>query len=162
MRLRPAGDHGSILPLVPVVILALFILGGLVVDGSRDLDARGIAQGYAEEAARAGATAIDESSADLKLDFTLAEQRVQSYCDSAINQYHQVKVVSCGLQGGGPDQWFTAATTCNGAVERIVVHTEVKLEIGTTLLGIVGVRTLDAAGSAKARPYEGITAADAC
>ena len=38
---------------MPVVLLALFILGGLVVDGSRDLDARGDAQAYAEEAARA-------------------------------------------------------------------------------------------------------------
>ena len=84
--LRRRDDEGSIAPLFPVVVLALLMLGGLVVDGSRDLKARGTAQGYAEEAARAGATGIDPASDPLKLDTTggatpgLARTRVADYC----------------------------------------------------------------------------------
>jgi Flp pilus assembly protein TadG len=159
-RLRPAGrgDRGSITPLIPIVLLALFILGGLVVDGSRDLDARGDAQAYAEEAARAGATAVDLSSATLRLDQTVARQRVSDYC-SAIEKNQTVTVLSCGLDGG---RAFTDAPTCGGVDAQIVVHTEVKLQIDTTLLGIVGPTRLSASGHAKARPIEGTNSDNAC
>lgn len=153
---RRRGDDGSILPMVPVVILALLLLGGLVVDGSRDLNARGAAQAYAEEAARAGATAVDPRSTALRLDTDLAAQRVRDYCASAVGRNGSVEVVSCRLTG------FSDATTCGGVTARIVVNTEVVLRIGTTLLGMVGVTRLSATGAAHARPFEGLTAADAC
>lgn len=143
--------------MVPILILALFVVGGLVVDGSRDLNARGDAQAYAEEAARAGATAVDLTQADLALDDALAAQRVAGYC-AAVEKNSSVHVVSCGLR---PDA-FTLAPTCGGASARIVVNTEVRLRIDTTLLGIVGARQLSVTGQASARPYEGTTAGNAC
>lgn len=154
-------DRGSIIPLVPAVVLALLILGGLVVDGSRDLSARGAAQAYAEEAARAGASAVRVRGASLGLDYTLAAQRVADYC-AAAGDNSAIEVVHCGLEGSSHEEQFTTAVTCGGAVRRIVVNTSVTLRIKTSLLGIVGITTLDASGRAKARPFQGLSAADAC
>ena len=39
---------------------------------------------------------------------------------------------------------------------RLTVQTRVELEIPATLLGLVGVTTLGAAGDGRARPYEGV------
>jgi Flp pilus assembly protein TadG len=150
-------DRGSITPLVPVILLGLFILGGLLVDGSRDLDARGDAQAYAEEAARAGATAVDLTSSTLVLDTTVARQRVADYCD-AIRKNQTITVLTCRLSNDP----FTDAPTCDGADARIVVNTDVKLQIDTTLLGIVGPSSLTASGHAKARPVEGLDADHTC
>lgn len=161
-RPRPGGERGSITPLVPVLILAFLMIGGLVVDGSRDLNARGEAQAYAEEAARAGATAVDLTSATLKLDETLAARRVRGYCASVMSQPNSA-VTSCELHpvAGGP-QGFSTATTCGGVRAEIVVNTMVQMRIGTTLLGIVGITELTSSGQAKARPIEGTSAGNAC
>ncbi len=157
-RLREfVSDRGSITPLVPVVVLALFMLGGLIVDGSRDLNARAEAQAYAEEAARAGATAADLTSSLLKLDDPTARQRVESYC-AAVRASNDA-VVTCEID---PNQPFSPDEVCGGQEEDIVVNTIVKVQIRTSLLGIVGISELTAGGAAKARPYEGLTAQDAC
>ncbi len=157
-RLRRRGeDRGSITPLIPIVLLALFFLGGLVVDGSRDLNARGDAQAYAEEAARAGATAVDLTQPTLTLDQALARERVANYCDS-VQKNSTVTFLSCGL---APDA-FSAATTCEGNKSILVVHTDVKVQITTTLLGMFGPTHLSASGHAKARPFEGVVAQKVC
>ena len=154
---RAGDDRGSIIPLVPILVLALFMLGGLVVDGTRELNARAEAQAFAEEAARAGATAVDVRSNDLTLDESLAATRVASYCASVLAA-PDTPVTSCGF---APTR-FSGAVTCDGTTQQIVVNTVVKTRIGTTLLGITGITHLTATGQAKARPYEGLTAADAC
>lgn len=159
---RPQRDRGSIIPLVPGVAIALLLIGGLIVDGSRDLNARGEAQAFAEEAARAGASAYKQNTDQLTLDYALAASRVQDYCDQVKAQHGSLDVVSCGLKGNSLQEQFTTDKTCNNRVRRIVVNTQVTLRIHTTLLGIVHIQTLDASGEAKARPYEGLTAADAC
>ncbi len=151
------GERGSIIPLVPIVVLAFFMLGGLVIDGARDLNARGEAQAYAEEAARAGATAVDLTQPDLQLDRDLARQRVADFC-AKVRQDNDA-VTSCEID---PDQPFTPAVTCGGKRADIVVNTDVTTQIHTSLLGIVGLQTLTAGGKAKARPFEGTTAGDAC
>jgi Flp pilus assembly protein TadG len=156
-RLRRRDDRGSITPLIPIVLLALFFLGGLVVDGSRDLNARGDAQAYAEEAARAGATAVDFTQPDLTLDQALARQRVADYCAN-VQKNSTVTFVSCGL---APDA-FSEATNCEGTKTILVVHADVKLQIDTTLLGMFGPAHLTASGHAKARPFEGVVAQKAC
>jgi Putative Flp pilus-assembly TadE/G-like len=152
------GDRGSITPLIPIVLVALFFLGGLVVDGSRDLNARGDAQSFAEEAARAGATAVDFTQPTLTLDEGLARQRVADYCDQVLKNT-TVTVEQCGL---ATDQAFSEATNCDGQKSVLVVHTAVRLKIGTTLLGMFGPSTLTASGHAKARPFEGTNAQNAC
>ena len=151
-------DRGSILPLVPVLIIVLLLLGGLVVDAGRQLNARSQAQSYAEEAARAGATAVDPASADLALLPDLARQRVASYCRT-VRASSRDEVTGCSFVG------ISSTTThCGGRdqVAAIVVEARVTMRIPTTLLGMVGLSELHATGDAHARPYEGITAADAC
>jgi len=162
-RVRREGvDAASILPLIPVIALVLFILGGLVVDGSRDLNARGLAQAYAEEAARAGASAWVLHGTRIELDDALAATRVRNYCAAVENMARSVTVIRCGLAGSSDAEHFTEVTTCGNLRSPIVVNTQVTLQIKTTLLGIVLIHTLDAGGQAKARPLTGIDQANAC
>ena len=138
-------ERGSIAPAVPIIAMALLLLGGLTIDGSRQLNARGEAVAFAEEAARAGAQGVDVAADDLVLDEPLAKERVQRYCARvlALGQ-----VTSCR---------FVRIEPVSGSdPRRLVVVTHVETEIRTTLLGLVGKRTLTASGDAKARPYEGI------
>ena len=51
--MRTRDERGSLAPAVPVIAMFLLLLGGLGVDGSRQLNARGQAVAFAEEAARA-------------------------------------------------------------------------------------------------------------
>lgn len=149
------GERGSITPMVPVLALVFLVLGGLIIDGSRDLNARGEAQAYAEEAARAGANTVDLTSNVLKVDEGKASNAVTTYCHDVERQ--NSAVTSCRFLG------VTDTTTCNVVQSPLVVHTAVTLRIRTSLLGIIpGLPDLTASGQAKARPYEGLTAANAC
>ncbi len=74
------GERGSIAPAVPVIAMFLLLLGGLVIDASRQLNARGEAVAFAEEAARAGAQGVDIAADDLVLDPALVRERVEAYC----------------------------------------------------------------------------------
>jgi hypothetical protein len=56
---RPVGDAGQITAFVVVMMAALILLAGLVLDGGLTLAARERALGEAQEAARAGAQAIN-------------------------------------------------------------------------------------------------------
>jgi Flp pilus assembly protein TadG len=153
-------DRGSITPLVPIVILAFLILGGLVIDGSRELNARSDAQAYAEEAARAGAGAVDLHSNELALDPTVVAHNVDTYCRTVRTQ--NKGVTSCHLDTSKGVDGLTATTTCGGRTADIVVNTVVTTRINTSLLGIVGFTALTSTAHARARPYQGITAATAC
>jgi Flp pilus assembly protein TadG len=149
-------DEGSIAPVVPAVIMVLLILGGLIVDGSRELNSRGRAQAYAEEAARAGANGVDLTRDPLALDPTQVQTLVDGYCTSV--KAADASVVSCGTDTPA----ITAATACNTASALLVVHVVVTTRINTTLMGIVGLTAMTSTGRASARPYEGVTAATAC
>lgn len=143
---RPgAGDRGSIAPAAPILALILLLLGGLVLDASRQLNARGRAVAYAEEAARAGAGAIELASVELRLDEDEARARVERYCGEVMDGG---AVTQCYLTG------FDAVSSTDP--RRLVVETRVELEIPATLLGMVGVSTLGAAGDGRARPFEGV------
>jgi hypothetical protein len=130
--------------------MALLLLGGLGIDGSRQLNARGEAVAFAEEAARAGAAGIDVAAGTLKLDEPLAEDRVDRYC-VAIEKLPQVE--SCDfvhIEAVDPDQ----------DPRRLVVVARVRTRIRTSLLSMIGVQELTASGIARARPYEGVEAPD--
>ena len=144
MRTRP--ERGSIAPAVPVIAMALLLLGGLGIDGSRQLNARGEAVAFAEEAARAGAQGIDVAASQLALDPNLAEERVRTYC-ARVEQLGQVE--SCRFVGIRP--------VSDDDPRMLVVVTAVKLKIQASLLSMVGVRELSASATARARPYEGVT-----
>jgi hypothetical protein len=140
-------ERGSIAPAVPIIAMALLLLGGLGIDGSRQLNARGQAVAFAEEAARAGAQGIDVAASDLQLDRSLAEERVDTYCARVV-ELGQVE--SCRFDGIRP--------VSDDDPRELVVVTSVKLKIAASLLSMVGVNELRASATARARPYEGINA----
>lgn len=141
-------DRGSVAPMLPVIATMLLLLGGLVLDASRQLNLRGRALAYAEEAARAGAGAVQRETF-LRLDPAAAQARVDDYCRAARSGG---SVTECGLvaienQGGNDPR-------------RIVVRVRVRMAEPATLLGMVGVDRLTATGEARARPYEGVDDGD--
>ncbi len=155
-------DRGSIAPLVPIVMFVLLLLGGLLVDGSRVLNSKGNAQAYAEEAARAGASAILPTSASkLELDPVLAQARVAAYCRAIENTAHaNVKVTYCNLTPDGAR--FTVGQGCRGDPDPndIVVHTKVVVQIDSTLLGMApGLSRFSSSAVASAQAYQGYSGA---
>ena len=150
---RPSGDGGSLAPAVPIFAFVLLLLGGLVIDASRVLNARGRAVAYAEEAARAGASAVQPGATVLALDEPVVKARVADYCAALRADPEQ--------HGGLQTCEFVTLETVSGTdPRRVVVRTRVALQIPTTLLGIIGVRRLDASGEARARPFEGVNPGD--
>lgn len=153
MRFHPrwGDDRGSIAPMIPIMAMVLLILGGLVIDASRQLNERGEAVAYAEEAARAGAQGVSlgHGGSEVALDPARARQRVADYCAQISRNS---AVTSCQFEG---------ISQSGGAASRpTVVNVRVTMRINATLLGIVGVTSLQATGTGKARPVEGLTAAN--
>ncbi|HEX7716491.1 MAG TPA: pilus assembly protein TadG-related protein [Marmoricola sp.] len=144
---RSRDQGGSIAPAVPFIAMALLLLGGLGIDGSRQLNARGEAVAFAEEAARAGAQGIDVAASDLRLDPALAHQRVDDYCARVVKLG---QVESC--------HFVRIEPVSEEDPRELVVVTDVELAIKPTLLGIVHPQDLRASATARARPYEGVTA----
>jgi len=79
-RRRPTGDAGQITAFVVVMMAALILLAGLVLDGGLTLAARERALGEAQEAARAGAQAIN--LAVYRQDGTLMLTQAQAAADA--------------------------------------------------------------------------------
>ncbi|MFC6423115.1 pilus assembly protein TadG-related protein [Ornithinimicrobium tianjinense] len=142
-RLGGAGERGSILPIIPVMALALLMIAGLVIDASRQLNARGQAVAFAEEAARAGAQAV-RNEQPLQLDPAEARANVGDYCAGVLARGY---VTQCGVTAIEP--------AAEGPARPLVVVVRVQTRIPATLLGMVGVRMLTAAGEGRAEPVEG-------
>jgi hypothetical protein len=142
---RARDERGSLAPAVPIIAMFLLLMGGLVIDASRQLNARGEAVAFAEEAARAGAQGVDVAADQLELDPVLARERVDTYC-ARVEELGQVR--TCRV--------LRIDRVSSTDSRRLVVVTQVTTQIQTTLLGLIGVRSLDATGDARARPYEGI------
>ncbi len=143
-------ESGSLAPAVPIIAMMLLLLGGLGIDGSRQLNARGEAVAFAEEASRAGAQGIDVSADDLVLDGALVRARVDKYC--AALESSSPQVVDC--------HYVRTEAVSGSDPRQLVVVTNVKLRVDASLLAIVGVTDLKAQAIAKARPYEGIDTAE--
>lgn len=141
-RLLAAGERGSILPLIPVMALCLLLIGGLVIDASRQLNARSQAVAFAEEAARAGAQAV-RPRLPVELDPQEARRNVAQYCDRVLGRS---QVTSCGVTDIDP---------APDGPRPLIVVVRVETEIPTTLLGMVGIRSLTASGEGRAQPVEG-------
>ncbi|MDQ1289088.1 MAG: hypothetical protein QG622_2654 [Actinomycetota bacterium] len=130
--------------------MMLLLLGGLVLDASRQLNARSRAVAYAEEAARAGASAIDLASSDLRLKPDEALGRARTYCGDVTRADPATTCAPVGVEPvGGTD------------TRLLVVRVRAEIKIPATLLGIVGVRELTASGEGRARPMEGVDEEDA-
>ncbi|MEJ7634966.1 pilus assembly protein TadG-related protein [Aeromicrobium sp.] len=142
-------ETGSITPFVVIVSLAIIMLAALVVDGGRQLNAKGRAIAYAQEAARAGAQAIDVTDPRLDLVPTLALKAARQYCQQAMAADGQL--VKCNAQ-------MTTVNDPAGAFNAVTVSTQVRVK--AILLGIVRRPVLNATGAALARPVSGISEPD--
>ncbi|GAA4879408.1 hypothetical protein GCM10025788_18400 [Serinicoccus chungangensis] len=140
--LRSGGERGSILPVIPVVALSLLLIAGLVIDASRQLNARSQAVAYAEEAARAGAQAV-EPEPPATLDPQQARRNVGDYCAQVLRRS---AVTSCGV---------TDIEPASDSPRPYTMVVRVETQIPTTLLGMVGVRSLSASGVGRAEPVAG-------
>jgi hypothetical protein len=148
-RLPRSEEVGSVAPFVVIVSVGLLLLAGLVIDGGRQLNAKGIAIAYAQEAARAGAQAVNVADPSLGLLDSDAVSAAQNYCAQA--QAGDSTLVKCVAD--------IRDVTVNGQRTRAV---EVETEIArpAIIIGMIGRETLTASGVAQARPISGIDAPD--
>jgi Flp pilus assembly protein TadG len=135
-------ESGSLAPAVPIVAIMFLILAGLVIDSSRELTARARAVSYAQEAARAGASAVDPASEPLVLLPGEAKNQAEDYCAAA--------------EASEPELTCHAPTA---TLHKVTVTTEIEIPSG--LLGLVRIKTLHATGVGTAHPLIGTTQGDA-
>lgn len=138
----PHKDRGALSPAVAILAVMIFMLAGLVIDGGRQLGAKSRAVGYAQEAARVGATTIDLNADEARIDPTKAGQAVAAFC----------------AQVSANDPAVTNCATTEMDAEHLRV--QVRIENKTTFLGMVGIQTLDANGLGEAHAEQGIKKAD--
>jgi Flp pilus assembly protein TadG len=142
-------ERGSITPFVVIVSLAIILLAALVVDGGRQLNAKGRAVAYAQEAARAGAQAIDVADPRLDLVPDDALKAAQQYCQQAMAA--DAQLVKCRAE-------ITRIDDPGGAFNAVTVSTQVRIR--AILLGMIRKSVLNASGKALARPVSGISEPD--
>jgi hypothetical protein len=131
-------------PAVVVMAVGLLLLGGLVTDGGRQLNAQMRAQATAEEAARAGAAALKPFEAAAVVDREGAYAAVGAYCDQAAD--HDDTISTCQVadvaRDAGTDTWY--------------VSVRVRTRIDALLFGIIGVHSLDSDATARASAVLGV------
>jgi hypothetical protein len=135
-RARLGGDDGQITVAYLILLPALLVLAGLVVDGGAALDLHTRALDVAESAARAGAQQLDLSA--LRAGHTLTPRLDPDAATAAADRY----VRSAGLAG------TAQATTTQ-------VRVEVSAAGRTRLLSVIGIRAFHAHATAAAQPDTG-------
>lgn len=131
----PRDDAGALVAFVLLLLLGLMALVGLVVDGGAALTAHQAAEVEAEQAARSGAGAISVDalrSGTVRLDPVAAVAAAERFTAAA----------------GHPG----TATVSGG-----VVTVTVRYRLPTTVLGIIGIRTLGVSAVAAAEDLHGVT-----
>lgn len=129
------GEEGMVTAFVVIMVVALLLVAGLVVDGGSMLAAKRQAINEAEAAARAGAQALDESayrnSAVVKIDPELARQAAQRYI---------------------------AATGDTGTVEvqDDTVTVKMRRTQSNSILGLIGMQKVELTGTGSARGVRGL------
>jgi Flp pilus assembly protein TadG len=143
-RLATAGrERGALSLMVVVLFCALILMAGIVVDGGAQLTAYENAEALAQEAARAGATSVDASSAyrsgAFVVDAQQAQAAVSAYLATAGNRDYRVSLNGVSFIG-------------NSAIEVTVTVTE-----PTEFLSLIGVPTISCRRSATASLVTGVT-----
>jgi len=134
---KAIADDGQVTAFVVVMVGALILVAGLVIDGGLALAARVRATDEAQAAARAGAQAIDlatyRQSGTIILDPTAATDAAQQYLTNTSDR-GQV------------------------AVTGDLITVTVQVTQPTQVLDIVGLHSLTVSGTASATAVRGITA----
>jgi len=143
-NLMPAGpDAGSVTVLVAVLGVALLLMLGLVVDGGRQLIAYRRAANVAEQAARAGAGALNPAglrTGSYTLDPAAATTAARRY-----------------LSAAQPDGQVTASSV---TVTGNTVTVAVTIRRTTTFLAAVGITGVTATAGGRAQLVHGVAAQD--
>jgi Flp pilus assembly protein TadG len=138
-RIRHDGETGSVSLLLVVLLLAVFAVFGLVVDGGARLDAQRRATDQAEQAARAAAQAINPTSlrdsGTATLDPAAAQAAAARYLAAAGN------LTLTGVHVTGTTVTVNVTTTVQPAV-----------------LSLIGLHTLTVTGTGRAQLLRGNTA----
>jgi hypothetical protein len=142
VRTRPnrQGEEGSVSLFLVVLLLAVFAVFGLVVDGGARLDGQRRATDQAEQAARAAAQAVNPTSlrngtGTPTLDPAAAREAAARYLASTSN------VTLTSIQVTGDTVTVTVSTTVQPAV-----------------LSIIGIHALTVTGTGRAQLLRGNTA----
>jgi len=136
-RRAARGDAGAAAVILVVLAPVLFALAGLVLDGGRAIAARQQAADLAEQAARAGAGALD---------VTTLRATGQDTINPAAARAAGCRYVSVSQPGAG----------CTVTVSGEQVTVTVSLTTPTVLLGLIGINTFHSTGWASAQAVTGI------
>ncbi|MFF7982851.1 pilus assembly protein TadG-related protein [Streptomyces sp. NPDC007901] len=136
----PTGaDDGQVTPFVVILAVAIVMFAGLIVDGGLTLAAKVRAIGEAQEAARAGAQALDltayRDTGTLRLVPAQARARVQTYLAFT----HDTGTVTL---------------TGNTVTVTVTAHQH------TQLLGLLGLDSLTVTATGSAHPVRGVTTSE--
>ncbi|MFM9442583.1 pilus assembly protein TadG-related protein [Streptomyces acidiscabies] len=138
-RRRPTGDAGQVTPFVVILTTAVVMFAGLLLDGGLALAAKTRALGEAQEAARAGAQALDltayRADGTVRLDPAQARTLARTYLATT------------------KDTGTATATTTTVTVT-VTAHQPAQL------LRFLGLDTLTVTATGTAHPVHGITTPD--
>lgn len=136
MSSRKHLERGEVSELVIVLVVSLFLIAGLVIDGGAKLTATSIASSTAQEAARAGAQPLDalpSGGGTAHISSSQAAAAAQSYLSAA------------GAQGS----------------VRIIDSTTIEVTVSSTeptvFLGLIGIHSLTATRTARVDLIHGQT-----
>ena len=133
---RRDADRGSVTGYVVVMTVALFALAGLVLDGGAALAAHGRAADVAQQAARAGADALDVGSLHGPSPAALVVN------PAAARTAASAVLAAAGVQGD---------VVVDGSQVTVTVH----VSRPTAILSLVGVTQVGGSGTATASPLHG-------
>ena len=137
-RRREEDDRGSITAYLLITTVAIFALAGLVLDGGAALAAHGRAADVAQQAARAGADALDETS-------------LRSATPAGLTANPAAARTAAG------EVLAAAGVTGDVAVNGGSVTVTARVTKPAAILGIVGISEVGGTAMATARPLHGTT-----
>ena len=137
-RLQDDGDRGSLTAYLLIMTVALVLLAGLVLDGGAALTAHGTAADTAQQAARAGADALDGTSL-----------RAGTPAGLTANPAAARAAAAGVLDAAG----VTGDITVNGATVTVTA----RASKSTAILTIVGIGQVGGTATATAVPLHGTT-----
>jgi Flp pilus assembly protein TadG len=137
-----SSERGSLTLMLAVMFVAMLALAGIVIDGGAKLTAAENATAIAQEAARAGAGMVRQSTAYTRGSFVVdRNQAIQ-----AARQYlSQPSLTEAGYQG-----WVTPEGTQS-------IQVTVRFDEPTRVLSIIGIDKVTGAGTATANLVAGVT-----
>lgn len=111
---RTRGERGSLAPSVAAMIIILFLLGGLIIDGARALGARSRASAYAEEGARIAGQGVSFDQGKIDLDRAAMRSNAEDYCARISASDDGVETCTVSQEAG--DIVFTVGLTIDKGI----------------------------------------------